>query len=98
MPTLEVQLAKAQKELDRLSKGKWEVNGRYWVEYGKRADQVHGDDAERRGLRERDRYLHQRIAVRNERDEQREAARTLMLLRIQQIDLPTHTSAPTVPA
>jgi len=101
MPTLEVQLDKAQKEIDRLAKGKWEVNGRYWVEYGKRADQVHGDDAELRGLRERVSYLQQRIAARNERDERHEAARTLMLLTEQTIQLPLHvdhTSEPIAPA
>jgi hypothetical protein len=99
MPTLEVQLAKALKELDRLGKGKWEVNGRYWAEYGKRADQVHGDDAELRGLMERVRHLQQRIAVRNERAEQHAAALTLVQLAqtYESVDLPVHTSVPTAP-
>jgi len=83
MPTLEVQLDKAQKELDRLRKGKWEVNGRYWAEHGKRADALHGDDAELSGLRERVGYLQQKIAVRDERIAQAElraAAKALMQL------------------
>ena len=99
MPTLEVQLAKAQKELDRLSKGKWEVNGRYWVEYGKRADQVHGDDAELRGLRERVSYLHQRLEARNARAAPPEVDLALVrLAEYQSLALPTHTSEPTAPA
>ena len=99
MPTLEVQLDKALKELDRLSKGKWEVNGRYWAEYGKRADQVHGDDAELRGLRERVRHLQQRIAVRNERYERLLSARALVQLSLppESIDLPIDTSGPIAP-
>jgi len=101
MPTLEVQLAKAQKSLAALeevmgTRNKWEVYGHYsWCRT--RVDQQHGNDAELRGLRERVRYLQQRIAVRNERDEQREAARALMLLTEQTIQLPLHvdhTSAP----
>lgn len=103
MPTLELQLDKAQKELDRLSKGKWEVNGRNWAEHGKRADQVHGDDAELRGARERVGYLHRKIAVRDERiaqGELRAAAKALMLLvqGPQHAALPTDTSGPTAPA
>jgi hypothetical protein len=105
MPTLEVQLAKAQKEVDRLGKGKWTLNGCY----RKRADQVHGDDAELRGARERWGYLHQRLAARIERDELRAAAKALMLLSLplpnqslqdltQHAALPTHTSEPTAPA
>ena len=78
MPTLEVQLAKAQKSLAALEEvmkisRQWEVYGHYSWCYT-RADQQHGNDAELRGLRERVRYLHQRIAVRNERAEQRAAA------------------------
>lgn len=102
MPTLEVQLDKAQKELDRLSKGKWEVNDRYWAAYGKRADQLHGADAELRGVSERVRYLHRRLEARNERDAMHGAA--LALLQLSQADLtqhvalPTHTSEPTAPA
>lgn len=99
MPTLEVQLAKAQKELDRLRKGKWEVNGRYYL---KRADQLHGADAELRGVSERVRYLHRRLEARIERDAMHGAA--LALLQLSQADLtqhvalPTHTSEPTAPA
>ena len=105
MPTLEVQLAKAEKNLAALEEvmkisSRWEVYGYYsWCR--KRVDQQHGNDAELRGLRERVRYLQQRIEVRNERDERHEAARTLMLLTEQTIQLPLHvdhTSAPTVPA
>ena len=104
MPTLEAQLVKAQKSLAALeevmgNRNKWEVYGHYsWCRT--RVDQQHGNDAELRGLRERVRYLQQRIAVRNERDERHVAARTLMQLAeqwIQRVDLPTHTSAPTVP-
>ena len=100
MPTLELQLAKAQTALDVLSKGKWEVNGRYYL---KRADELHGVDAELRGLRERVGYLQQKIAVRDERiaqDELRAAAKALVKL-VQAdptVDLPTHTSEPTAPA
>jgi len=98
MPTLEVQLAKAQKDIDRLGKGKWTLNGCY----RKRADQVHGDDAEARGARERWGYLHQRLQARIERDELRAAAKALMLLThadlTQHAALPTHTSEPTAPA
>ena len=98
MPTLEVQLAKALKELDRLGKGKWEVNGRYWAEYGKRADQVHGDDAELRGLRERVRHLQQRIEVRNERYERLLSARALAWVQMyESTPLEVHTSVPTAP-
>lgn len=112
MPTLELQLDKAQTALDVLSKGKWTFIGGYH----KRADQVHGDDAELRGLRERVGYLQQKIAVRDERiaqDELRAAAKALMQLveggplplldqslrdLPQHAALPTDTSAPTAPA
>ena len=106
MPTLEVQLAKAQKSLAALEEvmkisRQWEVYGHYSWCYT-RVDQQHGNDAELRGLRERVRYLHQRIAVRDERiaqDEQRAAAHALMQLAqtYEPIDLPTHTSVPTAP-
>jgi hypothetical protein len=91
MPTLEVQLAKAQKSLAALEEvmkisHRWEVYGHYsWCRT--RVDQQHGNDAELRGLRERVRYLHQRIAVRDERiaqDEQRAAAHALMRLALGQ--------------
>ena len=102
MPTLEVQLAKAQKSLAALEEVmkislRWEVYGHYsWCHT--RVDQQHGNDAELRGLRERVRYLQQRLEVRNERAERNVAAATLMRLAeqwIQRVDLPTHTSAPT---
>jgi len=96
MPTLEIQLAKANKDLDAIS----HVNTMYWFMRRRRADDYHGNDAKVRGLMERVSHLQQRIAARNERDEQREAARTLMLLTEQTIQLPLHvdhTSEPTVP-
>ena len=93
MPTLEVQLAKAQKDLDAIP----HVNTAYWYGRRRRADDYHGDDARARGLMERIRYLQQRLEARNERDELHAAARALMLLRVQRIDLPTHTSEPTAP-
>jgi hypothetical protein len=99
MPTLELQLAKAQTALDVLSKGKWEVNGRYCL---KRADTLHGDRAEVRGLTERVGYLQQKIAVRDERiaqAEQHAAAKALVQLAqtYESVDLPVHTSVPTAP-
>ena len=95
MPTLEVQLAKAQKDLEAIPP----VNTMYWFMRYRRADDYHGDDAKTRGLMERIRHLQQRIEVRNERDERHEAARTLMMLAEEwmSVDLPTHTSAPTAP-
>ena len=108
MPTLEVQLAKAQKDLAALEEvmgiqKKWEVNG--WHYYPRqRVDQMHGNDAELRGLRERVRHLQQRLEARNARVEQREAAQVLVQLANQWIEthesltLPTHTSEPTAPA
>ena len=99
MPTLEVQLAKAQKDLDAIPP----VNTMYWFMRYRRADDYHGDDAKTRGLMERIRHLQQRIEVRNERDEQRAAARTLVKLAEQWIEtyepivLPTDTSVPTAP-
>lgn len=68
MPTLEVQLIKAQTSLAALEEvmgiqKKWEING--WHYYPRpRADQMHGNDAELRGLRERVGYLQQRIEAR----------------------------------
>lgn len=95
MPTLEAQLSKAETSLAALEKAL--KIGPGWM-YSQ-----HGNNAELRGLRERVRYLQQRIEVRNERDEQHEAARTLMMLAeewirtYERVDLPTHTSAPTAP-
>lgn len=108
MPTLEVQLAKAQKDLAALEEVmkvaiRWEVNG--WHYYPrKRVDQMHGNDAELRGLRERVRHLQQRLAARNERAERHAAAQALVQLANQWIEtyesatLPIHTSEPTAPA
>jgi hypothetical protein len=99
MPTLEVQLAKAQKDLDALPPS----NTMYWFMRRRKADDYHGDDAKARGLMERVSHLQQRIAVRNERAEQRAAAQTLTQAAVEwvqtyePIDLPTHTSAPTAP-
>jgi hypothetical protein len=86
MPTLEVQLAKAKKDLDALA----HVNTMYWFMRRRRADDYHGDDAKVRGLMERVSYLQQRIEERNERDEQREAAQVLVRLAEQWIE--THES------
>ena len=108
MPTLEVQLAKAQKDLVALEEvmktgSRWMVNGHYYWP-PKRVDQQHGNEAELRGLRERVRHLQRRIEIRNEQDEQRAAAQTLMKLAEQWIEtyepivLPADTSAPTAPA
>jgi hypothetical protein len=48
------------------------INGQFcWPP--KRADQLHGKDAELRGLSERVRYLQQRIGIRDARAAQREA-------------------------
>jgi len=67
MPTLEVQLIKAQTSLASLAEGRWMINGQFcWPP--KRADQLHGKDAELRGLSERVRYLQQRIEARNARE------------------------------
>ena len=95
MPTLEVQLAKAQKDLDAIPP----VNTMYWFMRHRRADDYHGDDAKTRGLMERIRHLQQRIAARNERAELRAAAQALMQLAqtYESIDLPTDTSVSTAP-
>jgi len=67
MPTLEVQLIKAEKNLAALEEGRWMINGQFcWPP--KRADQLHGKDAELRGLRERVGYLQQRIEIRDARE------------------------------
>ena len=94
MPTLEVQLNKALEDFAAIP----HVNTMYWFMRRRRADDYHGDDAKARGLMERIRYLQQRLEARNERDELHAAAQALMLLRVQRIDLPTHTSEPTAPA
>ena len=98
MPTLELQLAKAQKDLDALPPS----STMYWFMRRRKADDYHGNDATARGLMERIRYLQQKIAVRDERiaqDEQRAAALTLVQLAqtYESVDLPVHTSAPTAP-
>ena len=96
MPTLDAQLAKAQKSLTALE----DVNPTYsYLFRRRRPDQYHDKDAELRGLRERVSHLQQRIAARNEQVELRAAAEALMQLSLhdltQQIALPTHTSVPT---
>lgn len=95
MPTLEVQLNKALEDFAAIP----HVNTMYWYGRRRRADDYHGDDAKARGLMERIRYLQQRLEARNERAELHAAARTLVQLSLppESIDLPTHTSAPTVP-
>ena len=98
MPTLEVQLAKAEKDLVDLEKVmKIGPGWTHW--YRKRADQEHGNEAQLRGLMERVRYLQQRIAVRNERYERLLSARALVQLSLppESIDLPIDTSVPTAP-
>ena len=96
MPTLEVQLAKAQKDLDAIPP----ENTMYWFMRHRKADDYHGNDAKTRGLMERIRHLQQRIEARNERAELRAAAQALVQLSLppESIDLPTDTSAPTAPA
>ena len=95
MPTLEAQLVKAETSLAALEKAL--KIGPGWM-YSQ-----HGNNAELRGLRERVRYLQQRIEVRNERDERHEAALTLMMLAegpldyIQWSPLPARITVPTAP-
>jgi len=103
MPTLEVQLAKAEKDLAALEevmgiRNTWQING--WDYYPrKRVDQMHGNDAERRGLTERIRYLQLRLLIRNERAAPPEVDPALVrLAEYQSLALPTHTSEPTAPA
>lgn len=98
MPTLEVQLAKAQKDMDTL------VKSGVTLEWWKDGFDMNKRDAYRKthdGLTQRIRYLQQRIAVRterNERAEQRAAAQTLMRLAEQWVETyEAHTSVPTVP-
>lgn len=93
MPTLEVQLDKALEDFAAIP----HVNTMYWFMRRRRADEYHGDDAKARGLMERIHYLQRRLEARNERAELRAAAQALMLLRVQRIDLPTHTFEPTAP-
>jgi hypothetical protein len=70
MPTLEVQLAKAQKDLAALEEWRttWQING--W-DYSspKLVEQMHGNDIKRRGLTERIRYLQVRISRRSNETE-----------------------------
>jgi len=101
MPTLEVQLAKAEKDLVAIEKltgiypSTWEWG---WGSRPNRADTLHGNMAERRGIIQRIRYLQQRLAARNERAARREVDPVLAILEYQSIALPTHTSEPTAPA
>ena len=94
MPTLEVQLAKAQKDLDAIPP----VNTMYWFMRYRRADDYHGDDAKTRGLMERIRHLQQRIEARNERYERLLSARALAWVQMyESTPLEAHTSVPTAP-
>jgi len=88
MPTLESQLAKAHKDMDALVDSGVDRFDATKLDYYRIMD---------RELTRRIRYLQQRIAARNERAELHAAAEALMLLRVQRIDLPTHTSEPTAP-
>jgi Skp family chaperone for outer membrane proteins len=104
MPTLEVQLAKAQTSLAALEDSMNVNPSMLYLFRRRRADQYHDKDAELRGLRERVRHLQQRIAERNERDELHATAEALMRLAQQwvqtyeTVDLPTHTSVSTAPS
>lgn len=95
MPTLEAQLSKAETSLAALEKAL--KIGPGWM-YSQ-----HRNNAELRGLRERVRYLQQRIEVRNERDERHEAALTLMMLAEEWVrtyessPLPARITVPTAP-
>ena len=101
MPTLEVQLAKAEKDLVAIEKAigiypsTWEWG---WGSRPTRADTLHGNMAERRGIIQRIRYLQQRLAARNERAARREVDPVLATVDYRSIALPTHTSEPTAPA
>lgn len=100
MPTLEVQLAKAQKDLAALEELRttWLING--W-DYSspKLVEQMDGNALKRRGLTERIRYLQLRLLIRNERAAPPEVDLALVrLAEYQSLALPTHTSEPTAPA
>jgi hypothetical protein len=88
MPTLEVQLIKAEKNLAALE----EVmkSDRRWFYRTPRADQLHGHYAELRGLSERVRYLQQRIEIRDAH-----AARTLLQLANRWIETYESVTLPT---
>lgn len=88
MPTLEVQLAKAHKDMDALVDEGVDRFDATKLDYYRIMD---------REITRRIRYLQQRLEARNERAELRAAAQALMLLRVQRIDLPIHTFEPTAP-
>ncbi len=88
MPTLEVQLAKAQKDMDALVDSGVDRFDATKLDYYRIMD---------RELTQRIRYLQQRLEARNERAELRAAAQALMLLRVQHAVLPTHTFEPIAP-
>ena len=69
MPTLEVQLAKAQKDLETVEKAMGISSTWMWSIPRGRDDQIHGNAAERRGLIERIRYLQVRISRRSNETE-----------------------------
>lgn len=101
MPTLEVQLAKAENDLANVEKAMGIYPSTWGWGWGRpnRADTLHGNMAERRGLIQRIRYLQQRLAARNERASPPEVDLvSVRLAEYQSLALPTHTSAPTVPA
>ena len=103
MPTLEVQLAKAVKDLVAIEKltGVYPITwvwGWGWGPRRNRADTLHGNLAERRGIVERISYLQQRLAVRNERAARREVDPVLATVDYRSVALQALTSEPTAPA
>lgn len=95
MPTLEVQLARAQKDLAALGDA---TPSMFYLFRRRRPDQYHDKDAQVRGLRERVSHLQQRIEMRNEQAELRGAAEALVRLAEQWVQTyEAHTSVPTVP-
>jgi len=95
MPTLEVQLARAQKDLAALEDA---TPSMFYLFRRRRADQYHDKDAQLRGLRERVSHLQQRIEMRNEQAELRGAAEALVRLAEQWVQTyEAHTSVPTAP-
>ena len=80
MPTLDAQLAKAQKSLAALEESMNVNPSMLYLFRRRRPDQYHDKDAELRGLRERVSHLQQRIAMRNERAELHATAETLVRL------------------
>jgi hypothetical protein len=101
MPTLEVQLAKAVKDLVAIEKltGVYPITWVWgWGSRRNRADTLHGNLAERRGIVERISYLQQRLAARNERAARREGDPVLATVDYRSVALQALTSEPTAPA